>query len=39
MEEREYFRELCMGLLEAYRNIRFAGVINDDGKLLVRQIN
>lgn len=35
MEEREYFRELCMGVLQADRNIRFAGVIDDTGKLLV----
>jgi hypothetical protein len=35
MEEREYFRELCMGVLQADKNIRFAGVIDDSGKLLV----
>lgn len=35
MEEREYFRELCMEVLKADKNIRFAGVIDDGGKLLV----
>jgi hypothetical protein len=35
MEEREYFRELCMEVLKADKNIRFAGVIDDSGKLLV----
>ena len=35
MEEREYFRELCTEVLKADRNIRFAGVIDDAGKLLV----
>jgi hypothetical protein len=35
MEERDYFRELCIGVLGADRNIRFAGVIDDSGKLLV----
>jgi hypothetical protein len=35
MEEREYFRELCTAVLKADKNIRFAGVIDDTGKLLV----
>jgi hypothetical protein len=35
MEEREYFKELCMGVLKSDNNIRFAGVIDDSGKLLV----
>jgi hypothetical protein len=35
MEEREYFKELCMEVLEADKNIRFAGVVDDNGKLLV----
>ncbi|HJS68948.1 MAG TPA: hypothetical protein VJ730_05955 [Nitrososphaera sp.] len=35
MEERDYFRELCMEVLKADKNIRFAGVIDDGGKLLV----
>jgi hypothetical protein len=35
MEEREYFKELCTEVLKADRNIRFAGVIDGSGKLLV----
>lgn len=35
MEEREYFKELCAGVLKADKKIRFAGVIDDNGKLLV----
>lgn len=35
MEEREYFKELCTEVLKADKNIRFAGVIDDNGKLLV----
>jgi hypothetical protein len=35
MEERDYFRELCSEVLKADKNIRFAGVIDDGGKLLV----
>jgi hypothetical protein len=35
MEEREYFKELCNEVLKADRNIRFAGVIDETGKLLV----
>jgi hypothetical protein len=35
MEERDYFRDLCMEVLKADKNIRFAGVIDDSGKLLV----
>jgi hypothetical protein len=35
MEEREYFKELCTGVLKADKKIRFAGVIDDNGKLLV----
>ena len=35
MEERDYFRELCMEVLKADKNISFAGVIDDGGKLLV----
>jgi hypothetical protein len=35
MEEREYFRESCMEVLKADNSIRFAGVIDDSGKLLV----
>jgi hypothetical protein len=35
MEERDYFRELCVEVLKADKNIRFAGVIDDSGKLLV----
>jgi len=35
MEEREYFKELCSEVLKADKNIRFAGVIDDNGKLLV----
>jgi hypothetical protein len=35
MEEREYFKGLCMEVLKADKKIRFAGVIDDSGKLLV----
>lgn len=35
MEDREFFRELCVTVLLADRNIRFAGVVNDEGKLVV----
>ncbi|MEW6605206.1 MAG: hypothetical protein AB1351_11050 [Thermoproteota archaeon] len=35
MEEREYFHELCVAVLTADKNVRFAGVIEGSGKLIV----
>ncbi len=35
MEEREFLQELCYAVMAVDKNIRFAGVINSDGKLLV----
>lgn len=35
MKDREFFRELCSTVLNADKNIRFAGVVNDEGKLVV----
>lgn len=34
MEEREFFDELCHIALATSRNVRFAGVMDDSGKLL-----
>ena len=34
MEEREFLRGLCSTILSANKNIRFAGVIDETGKLL-----
>jgi len=35
LEEREFLQELCSTVMSVDKNIRFAGVINSDGKLLV----
>lgn len=34
MEEHEFFTELCQLALSTDRNVRFAGVVDDSGKLL-----
>jgi hypothetical protein len=34
MEEREFLRSLCSTVLSANKNIRFAGVIDETGRLL-----
>lgn len=34
LEEREFFTELCQLALSTDRNVRFAGVVDDKGKLL-----
>jgi hypothetical protein len=35
MEERAFLQELCSTIMSVDKNIRFAGVINSEGKLLV----
>ena len=37
MEERAYLQELCSTVMAVDKNIRFAGVINSQGKLLLGQ--
>ena len=37
MEECEFFSELCLLALSIDRNVRFAGVVDKNGKLLVRE--
>ena len=37
MEERAFLHELCNAVLAVDKNIRFAGVIDNEGKLLVGQ--
>ena len=35
MEERAFLQELCLTVLSVDKNVRFAGVIDSEGKLLV----
>ena len=35
MEEREFFVDLCHLALSVDRNVRFAGVVDSNGKLLI----